>query len=791
MGLDQYDADEAEEKWQEWWEDHDIYTFDGDGPVFSIDTPPPTVSGRMHIGHAFSYTQGDFIARYKRMRGFDVFYPFGTDDNGLPTERLVEQEKGVSANDMDRSAFRKVVRDTVQEKVASFTADWKKYGISCDFQDAYSTISDHCVKTSQKSFVDLFKKGLVYRKETPVSWDTEHQTAIAQAEFENVEKRGYLDDIAFHDTHGNELVISTTRPELIPACVALAAHPEDERYQDLHDRDVIVPITEHRVPVIFDESVDKEFGTGLMMICTFGDKEDIEKWYKHDLELRSIMEPDGTLNETAGPYQGLSIKEARTEIVEDLKEEGYLKNAEKITHNVNVYERSGVEVEYLNTPQWFVRVLDYKHDLLEAGDEINWIPDFMEHRYEHWVQGLHWDWCISRQRPYGVPFPVWYEKDSGEIIVPDEDELPVDPTEDTPRGYDADDVVAETDVMDTWATSSVTPQIALDWAEDEDRFDELFPMDLRLQAHDIIRTWAFYTIVKSEYHHKDKPWENIAISGHALDSDGKKMSKSKGNVVDPNEMREEYSADAVRYWAAGAKLGEDMPFQEKDLRTGEKTIRKLWNASKFAMMHVDEYDGTAPDSFETMDAWMLDRFNRLVEQCTEHFDRYEYAKVKLAVDDFFWNTFCDYYLEIVKDRLYNPEERGADARVSAQYTLYHVLQGVVKMFAPIMPHVTEELWHECFREKEGVESVHVSSWPRVDADRIDDTVKDVGDTAIDVIAAVRKYKTDNEMSLGAEVDTIAVTAPVDLSDVVEDIEGTCRAESVTVESGSEFDVTVD
>lgn len=781
---DSYDSDEAEENWQQWWEDEQVYEFSDEGEVFSIDTPPPTLSGRMHIGHAFSYTQGDFIARFKRMQGFDVLYPFGTDDNGLPTERLVEDKEGVDAHEMDRSEFRSIVMENVEELLPDFTADWKKLGISCDFEDAYSTIDEHSVATSQKSFLDLYEKGLVYRKETPVSWDTETQTAIAQAEFENEERQGWLYDIRFEDTHGNDLIISTTRPELLPACVALAAHPDDERYTDLEGRDAVVPLFDHRVPVIFDEEVDPEFGTGLMMICTFGDKEDIEKWHKHDLELRDVMGRDGRLNDLAGPYEGMTVEEARDAVVDDLEGADILLDEERVTQNVNVYERSGADVEYLNTMQWFVRLLDYKHDLLEAGDRVDWKPDFMQDRYEHWVENLHWDWCISRQRPYGVPFPVWYEKSTGKMITPDEEELPVDPTEEVPDGYEEDEVIPEDDVLDTWATSSVTPQIVLDWDDMEH-----FPMDLRLQAHDIIRTWAFYTIVKSEYHHKEKPWEDIAISGHALDPQGEKMSKSKGNVVDPNEMREEYSADAVRFWAAGAKLGEDMPFKEKDLVTGEKTVTKLWNASKLVLMHLDDFEHGEPAELERFDEWILHEVNELVADCTDWFDNYEYAKVKQAVEDFFWNTFCDYYLEIVKDRLYNPDERGPAGRRSAQYTLYHALLTILKLFAPIMPHITEEIYHLYFVEHEGGESIHVTSWPEHTEDRVFEDAHEEGSVALEIIDAVRKYKTDNNMSLGTELEEVNVTVPSDVSLLVDDLEGVCRA-TLDVTVGDEFDVEV-
>ncbi|RME31014.1 valine--tRNA ligase, partial [Candidatus Woesearchaeota archaeon] len=662
-----YDAHEAEERWQAAWRKMGVYAFNpnANAPVYSIDTPPPTFSGKMHLGHSFSYAQQDFIARYHRMKGENVFYPFGVDDNGLPTDRLVEKTRNVRSRDFEREAYRKLVEETVDGLRPAFIADWVRLGMSCDFSLTYSTISKECQRIAQKSFLDLYKKGLIYRAETPVAWCPSCRTAIAQAEFENIDKTSQFNDVRF-SCGKRQLVIATTRPEMIPACVALFAHPDDERYADLKGKFATVPLFNYDVPILFDEAVEKDKGTGLMMVCTFGDKEDVEKWRVHKLPLRVIFTEDGKLNELAQGYEGLSIIDARKKIIADLDAHGYLLKQEPITHAVNVHERCGTPIEFLKTPQWFIRVLDHKEKLLEAGRAIRWYPAHMRVRFEHWVQNLNFDWCISRQRFHGVPFPVWH-KDDGEVILADEAALPVDPTRTPKPGAHAD-----TDVMDTWNISSLTPQIALRWGHEENLM-QLFPMSMRPQAHDIIRTWAFYTIVKAYFHHGTVPWKDIVISGHVLDPKGQKMSKSKGNVIAPQDVMKKYSADALRFWAAGVKLGDDLPYMEKDLQTGQKTITKLWNAMKFTLMHLEHYEGFTGE-LAVLDRWILSKFARVVKDVTDHFDRYEYSKTRFETEQFFWRTFCDNYLELVKARLYNPEAYG-EAAQSAQHTLYSVALG--------------------------------------------------------------------------------------------------------------------
>lgn len=771
----QYDAKNVEEEMQKKWEELAIYKFDHDAPteVFSVDTPPPTVSGKMHLGHSFSYAQQDFMVRFWRMRGRNILYPFGTDDNGLPTDKLVEKTKKVRSKDFSREDYRKLALETVKELKGDFISDWKRLGMSCDFSETYSTIDPKCQKIAQQSFLDLYKKGLVYREDTPVAWCVQCQTAIAQAEFDNVENTSHFNDVKF-SCAGKDLVIATTRPELIPACVALFAHPEDERYSDLKGKFAKVPLFDYEVPVLFDSYVDREKGTGLMMVCTFGDKDDAEKWREYKLTLRVVITRDGKMDKLAVGYEGLSIKDARKKILEDLETNGLLAEQKDISHAVNVHERCGTEIEFLKTKQWFIKLLDKKEELIEAGDKINWYPAHMKTRYTHWVQNLNYDWCISRQRFYGVPFPVWYTSD-GEIVLAGVDELPVDPTNHQPKGKDG--LVGEQDVMDTWNISSLTPQIVLDWKGASDNM-KLFPMNLRPQAHDIIRTWAFYTIVKGLYHHGTVPWKDISISGFVLDPKGRKMSKSKGNAIEPQAMLDQYGADALRFWAAGSKLGDDLPFMEKDLLTGKKMLTKMWNATKFAMGHLEGYEYKTVDKLNPQDRWILSRLHRIIKAGTESFEKYEYSRVKLDVEKFFWQDVCDNYLEMTKDILYNPEGY-EDWQVDAtKSTLYRVVLDVLKLLAPILPHITDELYTHLFAGRETYKSIHVAHWPDIDEGMISDDIEKVGDSAVAVISAARKSKSEKNLSLKTPIKKLSISGPDGLKEYESVIKSMTKAEEI-------------
>ncbi|MFH1127483.1 MAG: valine--tRNA ligase [archaeon] len=793
-----YDPKVREPEIQAFWEKENVYKFDeaSKKKVYSIDTPPPTVSGKMHLGHAFSYSQADFIARYKRMRGHNVFYPFGFDDNGLATERFVEKKENVRATKMPRKEFVKLCLKSTTEAEKSLKDSWARLGISCDWGISYRTIDDESQRTSQLSFVKLYKMGREYQKEAPTIWCPKCQTAIAQVELEDQELDSTFNDIRFRMDDGTDLVIATTRPELLPSCVAVFVHPEDKRYKKYAGKDATIPIFGQKVKILADERADPEKGTGAVMCCTFGDQTDIE-WYKaHNLPMKISITKDGFMNENALTYKGMTIKDARKKIVEDLKKEGALVSQKPIKHAVNVHERCGTEIEILNTKQWFIRYLDLKDDFIKAGRKIKWYPEYMRIRYDNWINGLQWDWCISRQRYFGVPFPVWYCRKCGEIIVAEESELPVDPLEDIPKKAckcGSREFDGERDVLDTWATSSLTPEIALRWQKDKKFFKKMYPMDLRPQAHDIITFWLFNTVVKGLLHENEIPWKNTMISGHALDPHGKKMSKSKGNAIDPIETIKNNSADALRFWAAGSKLGDDLAFQEKDFITGRKFIVKLFNASRFAMIHLEGYKKlkSKPKDITTIDRWALSKLHQLIRISTDEFERHEYTRSKAETEKFFFQILCDNYLEIAKDRLYNQEKYEKSEVESAKYTLYEMLLSVLKLVAPIMPHITEEIYQSHFRDKEGDVSIHVSSWPVYDELMVDEKALDAGDLAVKAISAIRQYKSERKMPLNAPLDSVMIDAGEEIRAAEKDIMSTMKIGKIRFSKVDASDITVD
>ncbi|MBI4440482.1 valine--tRNA ligase [Candidatus Woesearchaeota archaeon] len=781
-----YSAALSEPKWQKYWEEEGIFRFDAESKaeVYSVDTPPPTVSGKMHIGHAFSFSQQDFVVRYQRMRGKNVFCPFGTDDNGLATERLVEQTKKVRARDMPREEFVKLCLETLENEFRpKYVEDWKRIGMSCDWSIFYTTINEHCQRISQRSFIELYKQGREYRKDAPTMWCPTCQTGVSQVECQDQILDSYFNDIVFK-VNGKELVIATTRPELLPACVAVFYHPDDKRYQEYKGKKAEVPLFGLEVPILPDERADPEKGTGIVMCCTFGDQTDMEWQKAHNLPIRVAISGDGKMTSLAGKYQGLSVKSARKMIIEDLKDSKLLISQEPIKHAVNVHERCKAELEIIPSKQWFIKYLDVREDMLKWGEELNWHPRHMKVRYDHWVKGLQWDWLISRQRFFGVPFPVWYCKKCEEVILADEKELPVDPVTSKPKARKCPkcgctEFVPETDIMDTWATSSLTPQIATELFRDKPIFKKLFPMSLRPQAHDIITFWLFNTVVKSRLHYGKNPWKDVIISGHALDPRGKKMSKSLGNVVEPQEMIKKYSADALRFWAASSKLGEDLPFMEKDLVTGHKFIVKLWNASKLCFMHLEDFDTKKKVALEPVDRWLLSRLSAIIKNSTESFDKYEYSRTKADVENFFWHEFCDYYLEIIKDRLYNADRRGKEARESAQYGLYHGLLSTLKLMAPIMPHITEEIYQIYFAEKEGRKSIHISRWP--DLSMNDEKAEKIAEVVLYAVESARRVKSESNLSLKSPVKRMLLEGKIsgkEFESVREEIVNSARVEEL-------------
>ena len=732
-----YNPQEIEPKILKFWEKNKTYKFDPKrGKAFSIDTPPPTVSGKMHIGHAASYTQQDFIARYRRMKE-NVFYPFGTDDNGLPTERLIERIKDVKSKDMSRAEFIKLCLKTLKEITPDFIQDWKNLGVSSDYDIYYSTIDKNSRKLSQESFLELYKNKLAYKNNFPTIWCPECQTPIAQAELEDKESPSKFLTLKFK-ANNKILLIATTRPELLGACVAVFVNPKDKRYKNLIGKKAIVPLFDHKVPILKDESADIEKGTGVLMVCSYGDKYDVESINRHKLEPRLILEKNGELN--IGKYKGLKIKQARKQILEDLDKANLISEQKEITHIVNTHDKCGTEIEFITTEQWFIKVLDQKKKLITQAKKIKWHPKYMYKRYENWVNGLEWDWSISRERHFGIPIPVWECKDCKEIILPDEKDLPIDPLESKKSCPKCKKLATpESKVLDTWATSSLTPQITSNLINNK----ITIPFSLRPQAHDIIRTWAFYTIVKSLYHKNKTPWKNIMISGFVT-LKGEKMSKSKEIGISPDKVTQEYGADALRFWAAGSKLGEDFDYQEKDLLTGKKTITKLWNATNFVFMNLEDYKKQKPTKLEPIDQLFLNKLNDLVITCTNAFEKYEYSKAKIEVEKFFWNTFTANYLEIVKKRVY---KGSGNKKLSAQYTLYHSLLTILKLIAPIMPFVTEEIYQTYYKKNEKQSSIHLERWPK------DEKPKDSKnfDLLIKILTKVRRAKSNAKKSMNSEV----------------------------------------
>ena len=774
-----YDFKTAEPRLQARWAALGIYQFDPDhgGRPYTVDTPPPTVSGQIHVGHVYSYTHADIVIRYHRMKGELVLYPFGFDDNGLPTEQFTENVKGITAKEVGRRAFIEACLALSEAVEARFERFWKRLGLSVDWRLKYSTIDPRARRVSQAAFIDLVEKGHVYRQEAPTLWCPFHQTAVAQADVDD--KPGVaaaFATIPFALDGGGAIPIATTRPELLPACVAVFVHPDDDRYRSYIGRTARTPLFDLAVPVLADERADPEKGTGAVMCCTFGDVTDVAWWRSHRLPLRIALTPGGRMNDLAGPYAGLPIKQARMRVLADLQAAGQLLAQRQIEHTVGVHERCGTEIEYLVAGQWFIKLLDNKQQWLAAGRRIKWHPEHMRARYESWIEGLNWDWNISRQRYYGVPFPVWYCRACGAIVLASRDQLPVDPqetgppTETCPRcGGAAFD--PETDVLDTWATSSLTPQLCGTLLEplgiSAQEFDRRYrPMTLRPNAHDIIRTWDFYTIVRSLYLTGDIPWTDVLISGHALDPAGKKISKSKIKAAeDPTPLLEQFSADAVRYWTASVRTGGDTLLSEEVFRNGNRLVTKLWNAARFALAQLEGYQVPVqpPAGLNPTDRWLLARLHEVIRRATAAMDDYEFAGAKAEVERFFWTDLCDNYLELVKLRWYGDAAgaaTGEAGREAARYTLYHALLAVLKLLAPFTPHITEEIYLAGFAATDGARSIHVARWPEGLAAWADAEADRAGQAILEVADHVRRWKAERKLSVGAPVAALRISTPI-------------------------------
>lgn len=737
-----YNAEEKEKKWLDYWKENKIYEFKRNGKeVYSIDTPPPTVNGKIHIGHIFSYTQTEMLARYKRLRGYNIFYPFGFDDNGLPSERLVEKEQGKRAHEIGREEFSKLCYETTDKYEANFQELFSKMGVSTDWDIHYKTVSPSTIKISQASFLDLKEKGHCYHKESPALWCNECLTSIAQAELETKTIKTTFNYVNFKTVEDDEeFTIATTRPELLPAIVCVFVNPEDEKHKHLIGKTAHIPVIDVDVPIMADEKVAIDKGTGVVMCCTFGDQTDIEWWKKYNLPLKYIFSDNGRIIDSVPRYGGLKIKEARKQIVEDLQAGGYIVKIEELEHEVQTHERCGKEVEYSVMKQWFIDIMNHKEDFIKIGNEINWHPAYMHSRYDEWVNNVAWDWCISRQRYFGVPFPVWYCKECGEPVFANIEDLPVNPLVDKPKiekchKCNCTEFIPETDVMDTWATSSITPLINMKHGEKENYEDILKPMSLRTNASEIIRTWDFYTIVKSFYHFGQRPWDNVMISGFVMANKGEKISKSKGNSKhEPMELIKQYSADVIRYWAGTGRLGTDIVFSEETLLRGKKLVNKIWNVSKFIEMHLSDYQDKEFKDFEYIDKWIVGRFQEMEKQFIDYLEEYEVGLALNVLEKFFWE-FCDNYIEIVKHRLYRPEEFGDTPRYSGQKTVYTLLFKLLQDFSIYFPFITEEIFQELYHSHP---SIHITEIIPLNFDFEKEI--ELGNQIIEIISQARRSK---------------------------------------------------
>ncbi len=765
-----YDHASAEQKIRLKWDEQHTYAREHhQGPLWSVDTPPPTVSGSLHIGHIFSYTQTDIIARYKRMSGFSVFYPFGFDDNGLPTERYVEKKRDVQAHALGRSKFIELCLQETHDVEQLFKNLWHRMGLSVDWRACYSTIDASTRKISQHSFIELVKKGFIYRRYEPALYCTTCRTSVAQAELDDAMIPSMFNDILFKDSDGNDVVIGTTRPELLPSCVAVFFHPDDLRYKHLKGKHAVVPLFDKQVPFLPDATVQIDKGTGLVMCCTFGDKTDIMWYKKYALDYQQSIGFDGRFVQKTGELAGLKVPQARQKVLELLQEKGLLLKQKAIEHSVSVHERCKKEIEYVMLAQWFLNVLEHKKELVQIADKINWYPAFMKSRYINWVENLSWDWCLSRQRLFGIPFPVWHVQGTNEFLLPPVESLPVDPQEqmfpgEVPAQFKGHELVGDTDVMDTWNTSSLTPYLCFaqfnkkdTFAFDDPELMQFLPMSMRPQAHDIIRTWAFYTIVKTWMHAGQIPWHNIVISGHVLADSKEKLSKSKEHkALSPEHLLNTYSADVIRYWTASGNLGHDIAFSETQLKIGGKLVTKLWNALKFVKEHINQKNSlAAPQKLGVVNEWVLHEATKAWQQYNAYFQNYEFGLALGAIEQFFWQVFCDNYLELIKDQLFNPAGYDHDELFATRWTLHHVGLRILQLFAPYMPFVTEHM-HQLLYATTEQDSLHATKFADVQTafnfERSAQAMQDI----LHVVSQVRKLKTEHQLSLRTELVTLTI-----------------------------------
>ena len=797
-----------EQEWEKKWEDENVYKYIGDGsrPRYVIDTPPPYPTGAIHLGHVLNWVYIDMNARYRRQKGFDVLFPQGWDCHGLPTEVKVEETYNINKNDVSRAQFREYCIELTTKNIASMKSDMKAMGYSQDWTREFVTMTPEYMRKTQYSFLKMYDDGLIYQGIHPVNWCPRCQTAIAFAEVEYGDNTTFLnyvnfppavedsyDDIVSSQSSGKQadpktegILIATTRPELMSACVAVVIHPEDERYTHLLGKYVEVPLSHQKVKIIADEEVDPEFGTGAVMICTFGDKTDVSWVQKYDLEIINAIDETGTLTSAAGRYEGMDLQSCKKQTIEDLDAEGYLLKQEEVDQNVGQCWRCKTPIEILVKKQWFVAVRDLIEKTKVAADEMRWVPDHMKSRMVNWADSMEWDWCISRQRIFATPIPVWYCKDCGAVILPDAEDLPIDPTVDKPKHAcecGCEEFIPEEDVLDTWMDSSISPLSIAGWP-DEDYVNH-FPSNIRPQGHDIIRTWAFYTTLRCLALTGQKPFDDIVINGMVFGEDGNKMSKSRPEfVVGPEEVIEQYGADSLRTWAANSVPGSDVIFDWKDIKHGYRFLRKFWNAFRFISMQIFDEEVSyedVKDNLGPIDLWILSKLNNLNITVDNAFADYNFAETITSIERFFWHDFCDEYIEAVKYRLYT--DVSDESRRAAKYTLRTVVETSLKLLAPIAPFFTEEVY-QYFSD----ESIHTTLWPEVYDELISEEMEVKGETTVELIDEVRRFKSASKIPLNAELAEVNVYTSDDslveiFKEFDDDIKGTLKIKDLAISSG--------
>jgi valyl-tRNA synthetase len=791
-----YKFAEIEQKWQAKWEEMGIYHYDWNDKSrvpYSIDTPPPYPSGELHMGNVLNWTYFDMVARFKRMQGYNVLFPQGWDCHGLGIEIQVEKQNNIRKRDMPPDQFRKMCMALVERYIAMMKEGILKLGCSIDWTTEYKTMNPDYWRRTQLSFILLQKSGFMYRGTHPVNWCPRDETAIADAEVDHVKKEGTLHYIRYQLEGSSEyLLIATSRPEFIPACVAVEVNPKDERYNKYIGRKISVPLMNREVTIIGEESVDPKFGTGVVQICTYGDKEDVKTVMKHKLPVIRLLTDNGRISEAGCKYAGLYINQARAAIVEDLTAAGLLEKSEKIMQEVGVCDRCKTHVEILEQKQWFMNSRKLTDDVEKATNAMVWYPDYMKNRLIDWAKALDWDWVISRQRLFATPIPVWYCKGCGELILAQEDWVPIDPKLEGPRiekcpKCGGTEFTPEQDVFDTWMDSSITVAVHAGWPDRAD-WKRLYPASIHTSGTDIIRTWAYYLIVRHLALFNEKPFNSVLINGMVLGSDGRKMSKSLKNYAAAPEVLNKNGADATRQWAAGGgATGSDIPYRTQDVEYGRRFLVKLWNASGFASKLLEDYkpNSEAKIELQLLDKWIISKTENLTKKVTESFEKCQFNIAVEDIRNFTWHVFCDYYLEAVKDRLYQPDIHGQESRLAAQYTLYEVLYRIVQMLAPVIPHLTEEIYQYMFFEGKGYKSLQVSQWPKFNPVLVDETAEKNGDLIIAIMGEVRHDKAEKKMPLNAPIKNMTIYAGnAETAGIIKqgciDIASTLKIENITV-----------